>query len=230
MRSLLCAVFLVSLGTAAHASKPIPYTMKGCVLAGVFYSVDKDNASIVKPMGDKPLDVSKLDGKHIEVAGLLYPGDYFKSGDAPPTVKGACTAASRKAIEYAKAHDLRMQAARLAKDKPDEALELVEASIKHVQPADCDTFIDRAHLRARKKDLASAARDLDLLKARKCRFRGSLNWLLLQELAAELRAQGADKTAVLALTLALANCNSDICKPDIERDLAAARKAANAKK
>jgi hypothetical protein len=225
MRWLVGFLVLASFGAVAHASKPIPWTMKGCVTGGVFYSVDGDSASIVKSMR-KPLDISKLDGKHIEVAGLLYPGDYFTPGDAPPTVKGACTAADLRAIEYGKAHELRMQAGRLASEgKLDESLKLVEASIKLVQPANCDTFIDRAHLFARKKDLASAARDVEILRTRKCHFRGALNWLLLQELAAELRKHGADKTAVAALTLALASCNADICRPDLERDLAAAKQA-----
>ena len=226
MRLLVGALFLVSLSVgAADASKPIPWTMKGCVAAGVFYSIDDDSASVVKLMR-KQLDLTKLDGKHIEVAGLLYPGDYFTPGDAAPVVKGACTAAHLRAIEYGKADELRMQAGRLASEgKLDESLKLVEASIKLVQPANCDTFIDRAHLFARKNELAAAARDVELLKARKCRFRGALNWLLLQELAVDLRKRGADKTAVEALTLALASCDADICRPDLERDLAAAKKA-----
>lgn len=229
MKLVVAFVVLAILGTQAEASKPIPWTMKGCVAGGVFYSIDKDAASAVKTMNGTTLDVSRLDGKFIEVAGLLHPGDYFTPGDKPPVVKRDCNASDRRAIDYGKAADIRMQGARMAKDKPDEALKLVEESIKLVQPANCDTYIDRAHLLARKKDLASAVRDVGILEARKCQFRGRLNWLLLQEFAAELRTQNDHKTAVRALTLARANCDADICRPDIEKDLAAA-KAAAAKK
>jgi hypothetical protein len=218
-------LLVLGLGTAAHASKPIPWTMKGCVTGGTFYSVDKDGASVVKLFTGKALDISKLDGKYIEVAGLLHPGDYFTPGDKPPVVTSDCSADDRKAIQYAKAHELRMQGARIAATKLDEALKLVEASIALATPADCDTFIDRAHLYARKSDLKSAARDVGILEARTCRFRGRLNWLLLQELGNELRTNDP-KTAVRALTLAKANCDADICRPGIEKDLAAAKEAA----
>lgn len=222
MVKVLVALFVVLLGSRAEASKPIPWTMKGCVTGGQFYSIDKDRgASLVRTM--KPLDISKLDGKFIEVAGLLHPGDYFTPGDAPPVTTRDCSKDDRLAIEYAKAAGLRMQAARLPEDKLDDKLALVEASLKLVSPADCDTYIDRAHYLAKKKDLASTARDLTILEGKKCRFRGKLNWLLLQELGKTL---GNDKAAVRALTLALANCDGDICKPGIEKDLAAAKAAA----
>jgi hypothetical protein len=229
MRIVLVLAILGLIGTQARASKPIAWTMKGCVAGGVFYAIDKDSAARVNTMAGKSLDVSKLDGKYIEVVGLLYPGDYFTPGDKPPVVKRDCSADDRKAIEYAKAHDLRMQAARLPADKLDEAIKLVDASIALVQPADCDTFIDRAHLYAKKNDLAASARDIGILETRKCRFRGVLNWLLLQELGNELRTHNDGKTAVRALTLARANCDADICRPGIENDLAAA-KAATTKK
>lgn len=225
MKLVIAFVVLAGLATRAEASKPIPWTMKGCVTGGVFYSIDKDSASAVKTMNGKAIDLSKVDGKYIEVEGLLHPGDYFTPGDKPPVVKRDCNTDDRKAIEYAKAFELRMQAARLEKDKLDEAIKLVEASIALVQPASCDTYIDRAHLYARKKDLTAAVRDVGILEGKKCWFRGKLNWLLLQELAAELRTQGDHKTAVRALTLARANCDADICRPGIEKDLAAAKAA-----
>ena len=116
-----------------------------------------------------------------------------------------------------------MQAARLPADKLADKLALVEASIKLVSPADCDTYIDRAHYFAKKQDLAATARDLTILEGKQCRFRGKLNWLLLQELGKTL---GTGQAAVRALTLALANCDGDLCKPGIEKDLAAAKAAA----
>jgi hypothetical protein len=221
MVKVLVALFVVALGSRAEASKPIPWTMKGCVTGGQFYSIDNDRgASAVKLM--KPLDLSKLDGKFIEVAGLLHPGDYFTPGDAPPVIGRACSKDDKLAIEYAKAFELRMQAARLPADKLADKLALVEASIKLVSPADCDTYIDRAHYFARKQDLAATARDLTILEGKQCRFRGKLNWLLLQELGKTL---GTGQAAVRALTLALANCDGDICKPGLEKDLAAAKAA-----
>ena len=227
---IVVVLVIALVATQARASKPIPWTMKGCVAGGVYYAIDKDSASPVKTFAGKSLDVSKLEGKFIEVAGLLHPGDYFTPGDKPPVVKRDCSADDRLAIEYAKAHDLRMQAARIADTKLDEALKLVDASIAVVQPAECDTFIDRAHLYARKNDLAASARDLGILESRKCRFRGALNWLLLQELGNELRTRNDGKAAVRALTLALANCDADICRGGIEKDLAAAKAATAPKK
>jgi hypothetical protein len=230
MRALVVVAVLAA-GGVAEASKPIPWTMKGCVAGGVYYAIDKDSAAAVKIMGDKPLDVAKLEGKWIEVAGLLYPGDYFRPGDAPPVVKRDCNAADHKAIDYAKAFELRMDGAHAARDgKLDEALELVDASIKLVSPADCDTYIDRAQLYAKKTDLAAAKADVATLKTRKCRYRGSLNFLLLHDLGKELRAHDANAVAAEVLEMALVHCGgSDLCKGDIERDLAAARKAATSK-
>jgi hypothetical protein len=119
-----------------------------------------------------------------------------------------------------------MQAVRLPADKLDQAIVLVDASIAFVAPADCDTYIDRAKLYTKKRNLLAVERDLTILEKRACRFRGQLNWLLLQELGNDLRARGFAKPAVRALVLARANCEGDICRPDIERDLAAARAAA----
>lgn len=221
-------VVLAALATRADASKPIPWTMKGCVTGGVFYSIDKGGAAAVK-LGGTRLELSKVDGKFIEVAGWLSVGDYFTPGDKPPVTKRDCNAADRKAIEYAKAHELRLTAARLPPDKLDEAIALIEQSIAAVQPASCDAYIDRAHYYASKRDLAKSTRDVGILETRKCLFMGLLNWLLLQELAEELMTQSDPKLAVRALVLARANCDADICRPGIEKDLAAA-KAAAAKK
>lgn len=217
---------LVALATTAHASKPIPWTMKGCVLDGVFYDVDNDGAGIVRAMG-KPIDTSKLAGKYIEVEGLLYPGDYFRASDKPPVVRRDCSDAEKKLVEYAKAHEMRLEGGRLADaGKVDEALKLVDKAIKLVQPADCDTYIDRAHLYTRKDEHAAAARDVTVLVARKCRYRGALNWLLLRELGTEMRQRKRAKTAVTVLELAAAHCDAEICRPEIEKELAAARAAA----
>jgi hypothetical protein len=224
MRALVIIACLVGLTGTAAASKPIPWTMKGCVTGGVFYSIDKDSAGQVKTLGKKPLDISKLDGKRIEVAGSLHPGDYFTPGDAPPKVTGDCTADDRRAIEYAKAHELRLDGLRLAREgKKAEALKAIDAAIKLVTPADCDTYLDRAQLLT-PDDFAATVRDIEIVKARKCRYRGSLNFITLHELGNALRARMSFKTAVEVLQLALAACGgSDLCRPDIEKDLAAAK-------
>lgn len=222
MVKVLVAI-LVLFASRAEASKPIPYTMKGCVTGGQFYSVDKDRASIVKTL-NKPLDISKLDGKFIEVAGLLHPGDYFTPGDAPPVIKRDCTKDDRLAIEYAKAFELRMQAARLPADKLDDAIKLIEQSIKLVTPADCDSYIDQSHYYLRKQELANAGFALGTLERKGCRLRGKLNWLLLQELG-NAYVPVSPKLAVVALTMALANCEGS-CKAKIEKDLATAKAAA----
>ncbi len=225
MVKVLVALFVVLLGSRADASKPISWTMKGCVTGGVFYSIDQDRATPVKTMNGTSIDISKLDNKFIEVKGLLPPGDYFAPGNAPPVVKRDCSASDKRNIEYAKAEGLRMQAARLPAGKLDEAIKLVEESIKLVSPADCDAYTDRAHFYAKNNDLAAAGRDVTTLERKQCRFRGELNWLLLQELGNELVKRSDAKTAVRALTLARANCDPETCRPAIEKDLAAAKAA-----
>jgi hypothetical protein len=154
----------------------------------------------------------------------LYPGDYFTPGGSP-AIKGDCTDKDLRAIEYAKAHEMRLESGRLAhKGKLDEALKLIDASINHIQPAACDAYIDRAHLYARKGEVVAAKRDVEVFKTRKCEYGGSLNFLLLHELGNELRTQKQFKTAVEVLGLALVHCGgSDLCKPGIEKDLAAAK-------
>jgi hypothetical protein len=210
-----------ALAGPAHASKAIPFTMKGCVIDHVYYQMDADSAVAVHWRAK--FDVSPYEDKWIELTGTITPGDYF-AAKGPPKVGPTCTGAQRELVRYAKAHEIRLDAARAqTAGKLDDADKLIEQAITFVTPADCDMFIDHAQIKTARGDLKTAAADIAILETKKCRFRGALNWLLLEELGNALRDRGAKDGAIKSLTLALANCDADICRDPITKDLATAK-------
>ena len=87
--SLVMLVFVRSLPGSASASKPVTQTLEGCVIKGVFYSVEKKVATKTGPSIQvyrieakkpdfSPYDLSPYEGKKIRVQGRLHPGDLFE--------------------------------------------------------------------------------------------------------------------------------------------------------
>ena len=224
MRAALLLCFLTS---TAYASKAVKTTAVGCVRGGAFYSVRDGHAyrySIAK------LDLAPFEGKHVSMKGSLLPGDRFILDDgAKPEVKAAsCPAAATRAIVRIEAMDLRLAAGRAAEAKEfDKAIELSNQAIALVTPADCDAHVDRGTIFAQAGKLAEARVDLAIVKSRKkCAVEKDrkMNFLLLQDLATELLAKGDKVSAISALELALLSCDTDLCRPDIKKALAEAKK------
>lgn len=218
-------VLLAFAGTSA-ASKPIKKTSSGCVAKGTFYAVDDGYAYRYDVID---VDLTPYEGKTIKMVGWLSPGDRFALADNARVeiVAKTCSAQMTRPIKRVEVMDLRVAARQTATAKQyEKALELANQAVALLAPADCDTFVDRATILAEKGDLDPARADLATVKAKKACFvgkRASLNFLLLQDLATALVAAGDKKSAVTALELARAACKTDLCKPDIDKALEAAK-------
>jgi hypothetical protein len=221
----LVVLTLLALGSVAHASKPVKKTLTGCVVDGKFYSIDGVAYPIATPA---KLDLTPFEGKSLALTGLLYPGDRFEpESGSVPDVKGACPAASVRMIQRDKVLRFRVEATKAAKAGDfDAAVAAIGQAMALVAPPDCDTVTDRAHVFALKGDTAAAAKDVAAIRGRRCVVdKGKrMNPLLLTELGIALTDKGDKKTALDALQLALAACDGDWCKGDINKAIAAAKK------
>jgi hypothetical protein len=90
---------------AASASRPVPRTLEGCVIKGVFYSVSQYKGETrVNRIDcrtddlDHPISMSRYEGKKIKVSGLLSPGDVFVPDLKTLKVLSPCDRNTKKAI------------------------------------------------------------------------------------------------------------------------------------
>jgi hypothetical protein len=102
---LVMLVFWLSLPFTASASRPVPRTLEGCVIKGVFYSVSqyKGKTSVHRidcrtEDLDHPISMSRYEGKKIKVSGHLVPSDVFVPDFKTLKVLGPCDRNTRKAI------------------------------------------------------------------------------------------------------------------------------------
>lgn len=219
----LVAALLVTGAPAADASKGVARSLTGCVVDDVFYSVDGRAYRIGVPAS---LDLRPFEGKGVRLRGKLYPGDRFVPDDgATFEVKQAiCPRASLRLIKRDVVIGFRVEATKAAEaGDHDLAVERIGQAMAVLTPPDCDTFTDRAQVMALHGDVAAAAKDIATIKAKKCVIDGRMNPLLLQDLGNTLRAKGARPSAIAALELALVACDGAWCRPQLKRDLAAAR-------
>ena len=224
MHRLAVAVCLLT--STANASEPVKKTVTGCVAKGAFYLVNGGRAyqfSIDK------LDLAPFEGKSITVTGSLLPGDRFilDDGTKPAVAAETCPTATLRPIKRNEQIDLRLAADRAATAGDlDKAVELANQAVAVIAPPDCDTFVDRATILVKKGDLPAAKADLAAVKAKKCYVEKSIrmNFLLLEDLGKAFVAKGEKKSAITAFELGLASCDSDICKPDLKKALAAAKR------
>ena len=89
--AMLAAAALLALplaGTTATASRPVPRTLQGCVINGVF--ITHDGYPIrARDSRHQPLDLSAYEGMEIRYSGSLLPGDVFYGKDRP-VILGPC--------------------------------------------------------------------------------------------------------------------------------------------
>jgi hypothetical protein len=106
---LVMLVCSLSFPVSAPASKPVTQTLEGCVIKGVFYSVEKGVATKTGPRTQiyrmeakkpdfSPYDLSPYEGKNIRVQGRLHPGDLFMPDPKTLKVLGPCDQESKDAI------------------------------------------------------------------------------------------------------------------------------------
>jgi hypothetical protein len=106
---LVIVLVSLSLAISAPASKPFTETLEGCVIKGVFYSVEKGvvtetgrRTQVYRIEANKPdfspYDLSPYEGKKIRVQGRLHPGDIFIPDPKTLKILGSCDPDSQDAI------------------------------------------------------------------------------------------------------------------------------------
>jgi hypothetical protein len=106
---LLMFSMLLSLPSLSMASRPVPATLEGCVINGVFYAVEKGGlasgatqVNAIEIMSRKnsgpKMDLSPYEGKKIRLQGLLLPGDKMTPDPKSLKVLGPCDRESQAAI------------------------------------------------------------------------------------------------------------------------------------
>ena len=89
-RIALIAGAILASASAAHASRPVPRTIVGCVVDGTFTS--DDGYVIQAKNGFEDYDLSPFEGRCISVKGMLSPGDRFQVERRPRDL-GPCRGA-----------------------------------------------------------------------------------------------------------------------------------------
>lgn len=86
-----------------QASRPVPRTLKGCVISGSLYTVKQYRADgrikqQVYRIRVQNFDLTPYEGKNIRVSGNLTPGDRFFPNPASVKLIGPCDQRTRNAI------------------------------------------------------------------------------------------------------------------------------------
>ena len=101
---LIIMVICLGFPIPAPASRPVPRTLEGCVIHGIFFSVHKAAATetgrrtVSYRIQVQNLDLSPYEGKKIRLQGYLSPGDRFNPDPKSLQVLGPCDRNSRDAI------------------------------------------------------------------------------------------------------------------------------------
>lgn len=106
---LLMLSMVLSFPHLATASRPVPVTLEGCVIQGVFYAVEKGGLAsgatrvnaieiISRNESDPKMDLTPYEGKKIRLQGRLIPGDKMTPDPKSLKVLGPCDRDSQAAI------------------------------------------------------------------------------------------------------------------------------------
>jgi hypothetical protein len=101
---LLLLALSLALPFPAQASRPVPRTLEGCVINGIFFSVYKGaktetgKRDLAYRIRVQNLDLSPYEGRKIRLSGYLLPGDRFTPSPHGLKVLGPCDRHSRDAI------------------------------------------------------------------------------------------------------------------------------------
>lgn len=102
---LLSCVFSLVTIISSRASMPVPRVLTGCVIKGIFFSVE-DGAGKHAYSIRTDLDLRTFEGKKIRASGKLSPGDRFKVHPKDIEVLGECNPEWGPAIERARGRGL----------------------------------------------------------------------------------------------------------------------------
>jgi regulator of sirC expression with transglutaminase-like and TPR domain len=165
------------------------------------------------------IELFPLEGRTVRMTGWILPGNNFKPKGDSEVVQSTCAAHLVPAIRRDIVIDHRIrgqQAARMRDYK--EAYRLFGLAVI-LDPADCDTYVDRAYVHASRGDRASADTDLAVLEKSECSNPHQANHLLLQDVGKVFEQQGWRDGALTIYRTALAVCEkrdySDLCRDGI---------------
>jgi tetratricopeptide (TPR) repeat protein len=164
-RILLClsvfSGFYIACSCWSHASEPIPRSLTGCVIEGIFFSVRGD-ASVRK--ANKiitNLDMASYEGKKIVLRGMLSPGDRLQLNSKEVEILGDCSPEWRSAIDEGLAWHYESEA-KSAAQKGDRrsAWNFIDRAIQ-LRSDHCSFYFTRAGLFERDGKIDLAIRDAE---------------------------------------------------------------------
>ena len=221
---IVLLIALLWVPSMAGASRPVERRLTGCVVKGEFFSVSLDREQ--KPVRAYRIrmkdggDLRNYEGNAVVANGWLYPGDLFvmKRGSGP-AVGGTCPESYRKVINREFLVDY-VVAAHKAAEKGDftNALGLAARALE-IDPADCQTYVDRAYIYYLQGDFARGGQDVGKVKNGACADRSRLNFLVMEDVAKILARQGKKAEAMELYKMALESCRSDICRESVNKEI-----------
>ena len=223
---ILLLLSLVCMPCTGGASRPVERALTGCVIKGQFFSVSLDReqnpSRAYRIRVQEGLGLSQYEGKAIVINGWLSPGDLFRMKPGTgPTTGGTCPEGYRRVINKEFLVDY-VVAAHKAAEKGDlkQALSLMEKAFE-IDPADCQTYIDRAYIHYLRGDFAGGGQDIGTVKAGSCANRGRLNFLVMEDAGKILLRHGKKAEALELYNMALESCGSDICRDSVNKEIKA---------
>jgi hypothetical protein len=227
LRSVLNIVAITVLGLALapssaisqqkplRASRAVEGTLTGCVIGGSFYSVYR-GVQAHRTTLPASIDLFPLEGRTVRMVGLILPGNNFRPTGAPEVLQATCAPHLVPAIRNDLIVDHRVkgqQAARKGDFK--EAYRLFGIALM-LNPAECDTYVDRAFVQALRGDRSAADADIGVLEKSECADPRRANYLLLEDVAKLFEQRDWRDGALKIYRMALAACEGsdtpEVCR------------------
>jgi hypothetical protein len=211
---LLAAIFSAFLSGSADAQR-VPGTLTGCVIGGVFYSVHM-GVQAHRTRLPASIELFPLEGRTVRMDGWIMRANYFEPTSPPKVLQATCAAHLVPAIRHDLVVEQRVKGQQAARRRAyDEAYRLFGLAVM-LDPADCDTYVDRAFVHALRGDESAALADLEVLEKRDCRDPDKANHLLLEDVAKVFEKRGRSDRALAIYRMALAVCENrdtaEICR------------------
>jgi hypothetical protein len=162
---LLCLTvlsgFYIACSCWSHASEPIPRSLTGCVIEGVFFSVREDASGRKANKIIADLDMGSYEGKKIVLRGMLSPGDRLQLNSKEVEILGDCSPGWRQAIDEGLAWHYESEA-KSATQKGDRrsAWNFIDKAIQ-LRSDHCSFYLTRAGLFERDGKIDLAIRDAE---------------------------------------------------------------------
>jgi hypothetical protein len=201
-----------------RASRAVEGSLTGCVIGGVFYSVYRD-VQAHRTALPASIDLFPLEGRTVRLTGWILPGNSFKPTGVPEVLQATCATNLVPAIrrDLVIAHRIKGQQAAKKGDYKD-AYRLFGLALI-IDPAECDTYVDRAYVHALRGDQAAAVADLSVLENEECSNPRQANHLLLRDVGQVFEQRGWRDGALTIYRSALATCekgdHADLCRDGI---------------